>query len=238
MLTFILDDYHLSCKIRYSRNRKTILLRVPDSHHVEILAPPSVASGAILQFIQEKKDWILSQIKRLHLLQDNPVNQSIAPGSLLLFGGNYFTLQTTSKLLTPPIAFHEDTLMVSISHPSHLPDLPQIIISWFQQVARKTLNQKTALWADKIEVLPQTIRMKDQKTRWGSCSSRGNINYNWRIIMAPPDVQDYIVIHELCHLRIPNHSREFWLLVQYYIPNYQQHRLWLKTNGHFLARLV
>ncbi|MBQ8597165.1 MAG: M48 family metallopeptidase, partial [Lachnospiraceae bacterium] len=77
----------------------------------------------------------------------------------------------------------------------------------------------------------EDIRIKDQKSRWGSCSSKGNLNFNWRIVMAPEPVCDYVVIHELCHLVHLDHSERFWKLVESICPGYEQYKKWLKTNG-------
>lgn len=80
----------------------------------------------------------------------------------------------------------------------------------------------------------KAIRIKDQKTRWGSCSSLHNLNFNWRLIMAPGEVLDYVVVHELCHLTYMNHSRDFWNMVEKVMPDYRVYRKWLKDNGNRL----
>jgi predicted metal-dependent hydrolase len=79
------------------------------------------------------------------------------------------------------------------------------------------------------------MSIREQKTRWGSCSKKGNLNFNWKLIMSPPWVIDYVVIHEICHLRHLNHSKEYWALVEYYMPEYKSAREWLKKNGAKLA---
>ena len=78
------------------------------------------------------------------------------------------------------------------------------------------------------------ITIRDQKTRWGSCSASGTLSFNFRLMMAPPRVLDYVVVHELCHLTHMNHSKEFWNMVESILPDYKEHRKWLKENGHTL----
>lgn len=80
----------------------------------------------------------------------------------------------------------------------------------------------------------QKITIRDQKTRWGSCSSNGTLSFSFRLMMAPPRVLDYVVVHELCHLKHMNHSKEFWNMVENILPDYKEHRKWLKENGHTL----
>ena len=78
------------------------------------------------------------------------------------------------------------------------------------------------------------ITIRDQKTRWGSCSSNGTLSFSFRLMLAPPRVLDYVVVHELCHLTHMNHSKEFWNMVETILPDYKEHRKWLKENGHTL----
>ena len=80
------------------------------------------------------------------------------------------------------------------------------------------------------------VCIKDQRTLWGSCSTQGNLNFNWRVVMAPPDVLDYLVIHELAHLREMNHSRSFWREVSSFCPEYQSHRRWLREHSRSMRR--
>lgn len=79
------------------------------------------------------------------------------------------------------------------------------------------------------------IQIRDQKTRWGSCSSKGTLSFNWRLMLAPPGVLDYVVVHELCHLTHMNHSRDFWNCVSAILPDYKEKRNWLKEHGHELT---
>jgi predicted metal-dependent hydrolase len=85
--------------------------------------------------------------------------------------------------------------------------------------------------APRIGVKPSRIQIRDQRSRWGSCSTRGTLSFNWRLVLAPFDVLDYVVVHELCHLREPNHSRRFWKLVEQHRPNWRMHRDWLHEHG-------
>lgn len=101
-----------------------------------------------------------------------------------------------------------------------------------KEQARMVLTAKTDEYAKQIGVAYTKIRIGNQKTRWGSCSSRGTISYNWRLIMMPEAIMDYVVVHELCHLKEMNHSVRFWKLVASILPDYQECREWLKKNGN------
>lgn len=102
---------------------------------------------------------------------------------------------------------------------------------WYRKEALFVISEKAEEFAKLLSVHFKDIRIKDQKSRWGSCSSKGNLNFNWRIIMAPEPVCDYVVIHELCHLVFMDHSVNFWNLVESICPDYRQYKKWLKENG-------
>ncbi|MBF1167521.1 MAG: M48 family metallopeptidase, partial [[Eubacterium] sulci] len=100
--------------------------------------------------------------------------------------------------------------------------------------ARNHLTSLTGYWAEKIGVSYGRISIRGQKTRWGSCSSKGNLNYNYLLMLCPDDVIEYVVIHELCHRVYMNHSKRFWEKIEEFCPNYRQARKWLKQNGNSL----
>ena len=125
----------------------------------------------------------------------------------------------------------------------HVPDQPHLnhldrqaaakasLTSWYTQQATKKLKQKTVRYAHLMDVQPNSIRVKNYKSRWGSCSPTGDISYNWKIIMAPHRVVDYVVVHELAHLLKHNHSSDYWKHVENVFPDHRERRQWLKQNS-------
>ena len=108
------------------------------------------------------------------------------------------------------------------------------LVNKHKKYARKIFEAKVAYYNQFTGGNYTSITIRDQKTRWGSCSGRGTLSFNWRLILAPPEILDYVVVHELCHLTHMNHSKEFWELVESVIPDYKTKRKWLKENGHTL----
>lgn len=104
----------------------------------------------------------------------------------------------------------------------------------YRELAGEVIARKAELYARQMGVDFGRITIRDQKTRWGSCSARGNLNFNWRLILAPEEVLDYVVVHELAHRKEMNHSERFWGQVGRVLPDYQGRRLWLKKNGDYL----
>jgi len=106
------------------------------------------------------------------------------------------------------------------------------------KIARDIFTQKTAYYASILNVTYGRISIREQKTRWGSCSSEGNLNFNWRLIFAPEEVLDYIVVHELAHRREMNHSQAFYAIVKSILPDYKKSQKWLRDNGRSLWTVV
>ncbi len=105
---------------------------------------------------------------------------------------------------------------------------------WYRREAQTVFAQKAGEYAALLRVHFQEIRIKDQKSRWGSCSSMGNLNFNWRLLMAPEPVCDYVIIHELCHLIHMDHSPDFWREVERLCPAHKEYRKWLREQGKLL----
>lgn len=119
------------------------------------------------------------------------------------------------------------------------PPLTEPDIRSLAQQALEVLPPRVDYFAEKVGVTYGNITVRNQKTRWGSCSSRGNLNFNCLLMLTPPEVQDYVVVHELCHRLEMNHSPRFWAQVEWVLPDYRRHRQWLKDNGGALiARML
>lgn len=111
-------------------------------------------------------------------------------------------------------------------------------IAELKRKAKRILPERAAYWAPLIGVRPGRIAIRCQKTRWGSCSTKGNLNFNCLLMLTPPGVIDSIVVHELCHLKHMNHSRQFYAEIEKVLPEYRQHQKWLKENGEFLLAMA
>jgi predicted metal-dependent hydrolase len=102
--------------------------------------------------------------------------------------------------------------------------------------ASRIINERVTVYSELMQLFPKKVAVKDQRRRWGSCSARtGALNLNWRIVMAPPQVVDYVVVHELSHIKHPNHSPAFWSLVAQFVPDYKARRKWLRQHGDRLV---
>lgn len=239
MPEILFDGNTFTYKLKSCNRRKTIQLKLTAYDQIEISVPAGARNLNIEKMLFEKANWIISQSARLKTLSEISINSSIVDGAELLFLGKTYTLQVIKQETMPSyIELLDDNILLNItSSLDRNNSINAVLMNWYTKKAAQVLEDRTHYWSKLLAVNPLKLNLKDQKTRWGSCSSRGTINYNWRIIMAPPDVIDYLVIHELSHLIFPNHSQKFWQVVAKHCPYFQEHRAWLKNNGQLLMRL-
>ena len=155
-----------------------------------------------------------------------------SPSGKVLYEGQLLPCEVVldETLKEPVLSLNEGVLTIKINNPSQ--DLPSLVEEWSRAQAQQILPQKVAAWAQKMGVEYNNIVIKDQKTLWGSCSQKKNLNFSYRLIKMPVSIIDYLIVHELAHLIHFDHSPEFWSCVEGYIPNYKASRKWLNTNRY------
>lgn len=223
--------YHVVIK-RSTRRKRSIKLEVLADNTVEVVAPNRTSERAINKLLDEKQDWIL---KRLRFNQDNADKlrpKQYQDGETFYYLGSAYPLKFTAT--TPKgVGFYEGALCINSRKAPE-----KAIANWYKQRAYDIIEDRVGHFAQLMSLNPSSIKIKRMKTRWGSCSSSGNLNFNWALIMAPLPVIDYVVIHELSHLVHMNHSPAFWSLVEQYCTDYKAHTRWLKEHGAFLTNGV
>jgi len=193
--------------------------------HIPTRLPMTIAH----KLIKEKSDWIKQQLAKQP--QAEPERQW-QHGEVLSLFGQVHELQLVQKADSPQITLTDTAITLSGRlHRLSLKTRRQTIVNWYKEQAMLYLNKRTAELSEQTGLTPKSITVKTYKARWGSCNIRGEIQYNWQIMQAPPAVIDYLIIHELCHLMHHNHSPAFWQLVQSHHPEYKQDQTWLKQNG-------
>jgi hypothetical protein len=111
----------------------------------------------------------------------------------------------------------------------------EVFAAWYRRQARQVIGERLAAWAGEHGLVYGSLRITSAQRRWGSCGPKGTLNFSWRLVMAPPEVIDYVIIHELAHLEIRNHSPLFWQRVAQMMPDYKRQVAWLKANGRKLS---
>ncbi|MCO1604018.1 M48 family metallopeptidase [Desulfosporosinus nitroreducens] len=229
-------DHTIPYEERRSTRYRRITLSILEDR-VRISAPKNVSAKQLKDLVNAKQEWILK-----HWLVKQDAMKSPAryiDGEQFLYRGNTIELKI--------IRYPRKLIRVFLEGQSLVVNLPMDLLEqdcasnimealklWYKAQARKILQDKLDIQAKRMQVSFQTFRLKEQKTRWGSCSSKGNLNLNWRIIMAPDPAMDYIIIHELAHLTHLNHSNQFWQRVAEFMPEYADWRKWFKDHGQNL----
>jgi predicted metal-dependent hydrolase len=209
--------------------RRTIALIVHPDGSLEIRAPLRMSGSDIRQFVESRAGWVAKQQRRLKAAAPPPPKQFV-DGEKFLFLGQDYPLTIVSRQ-RPALKFDRRFLLAK----SALLKAKPAFIRWYKAQALLVISERAGSYARKYGFAYQKIRISSARTRWGSCSSKGTLSFTFRLIMAPPEVVDYVVIHELVHLEVKNHSRDFWRRVAEITPEYKEHVRWLRKNGKFLT---
>ena len=212
-------------------NRKTLSLSINENSDLVVRAPHRVSDDEIQKFISEKSAWIDNKQRLIKArLKDNENQHSSLQ---YLYLGSLYPLKIDNNSVEP-ISFNG--LMFTITNVNR-DSISLPLKSWYKKRFTEVALPRLSYFSDKHKLKVHQVRVKEQKTLWGSCSSKNNINLNYLLIMAPMKVIDYVIVHELVHTTHKNHSAKFWQKVETIMPNYKDARYWLKENGHQLRRL-
>jgi predicted metal-dependent hydrolase len=237
-----------------SKRRKTLSLQVRHGH-VTVRAPHYVSSAFIDSFIQEKSAWLRTKLTEQ---QEEPDFCDFNQGSHLLFLGeqlklNIFSAKKSTVFIDSPLVsevelFSDDKLSlrqlnvvisdkVSARFESPLAKakrVKKLLETYFKQQAEQLFTERLEVLSTQTSLVPTKTIVRQYSARWGSCNNRGEVSFNYLLIMTPIFVIDYVIVHELCHLKHLNHSKCFWKLVEQYCPNYQIAKKWLKAHQSHL----
>ena len=231
------QDYQIRRSQRARRARIVVT-----TNKVEVVAPLRMPEKQIQQFMRAKQGWIESAKNKVQQHADNIA--SFAPecyrqGAMVPYQGKQYELQIkTSRENQVSITFEQsfiayvpDSVLKALTHTDLSEQIRQALVVWMGQAAAKQAAKTMSHYVPLYRLNPRSITIKTQKSRWGSCGIHDDINLNWLLILAPAEVFEYVVVHELCHIAQRNHSTAFWELVARHCPDYKQRRLWLKKHG-------
>jgi len=208
--------------------RKTIAIVISKDGIITIKCPTRANERVIDELVEKKKNWI---IKKLSMVQNrNVVERVYKDGSVVHLFGEEFLIKYMPNFKYA-MKYSKNVIYIADDLNNNVKKyLPKLI----QHIAKPRLNNRTMDFAKIMNANVPVVKVSNAKGRWGSCSSFGSINLNWRLAFAPLDVVDYVIIHELAHLFQPNHSKKFWDIVKKYCPDYKAKLDWLKKYGYTL----
>jgi predicted metal-dependent hydrolase len=209
--------------------RRTIALIVERDGSLTVRAPRRAAVMEIESFIREKKEWILRAREKIKSITVIP-KKNFEDGERFLFLGNEYELELV-RPQRPALKFNGGFRLGSSAQ--KLGEL--VFMHWYKEQAYTVISERVKIFSEQHGFAPRQVKISSARTRWGSCSADGTLNFTWRLVMAPLDVVDYVVVHELAHLRVKDHSSRFWREVEKVLPGYKERREWLRANGEKLS---
>lgn len=222
----------ITAQIIRTNRRKTAQIRV-DEGKVSILVPDDLSDSRIDEILTKKTQWIRGKMYLHGQAIPLQLKEYVSGESFSYLGRNYRLKvlngsQSSVKLLN-------GRLQVTLPTGSKLPEkVREALTGWYRSHAEAKIQAKVARYSPVIGVKPKLVGVNTFKSRWGSCHLSGDVIYNWKIVIAPNRIVDYVVVHELCHLQQHDHSDKFWRLVSQVIPDYAECKEWLRVNGRSL----
>ncbi len=209
-------------------NRKTLSLSVMKDGAVCVKAPINMREEVINKFIEDKQDWIRSKLSFINSTRDK-FAEVISLEKFLVYGNKYSLIPYEGKKIKT-----SDNFEILVPQNVTGEKLLRQIKSWYKKAAKEVLAARINVIARQVNLMPSEIKIGDSRGRWGSCNSKGVIVINFRVLMLPPAIIDYVLVHELCHLKEMNHSKNFWNLVGSIYPTYEKAKKAIKEYGFLL----
>ena len=231
-LSFQYGDSTIQFEVECSPRRRTVQIAVQASGKVIVTSPSNRSDDELITIVSRKAHWITQKLFMMKSTRSQPVIRELVSGeSLLYLGRNYrLALQLDMNIKKPIISLTNGVFYIT-SQSSEQEYLRPHMINWYKKKAVQKIQERINYFAVKLGVQPKEIHIKEQKKRWGSCTNGNKLYFNWRSILAPAHILDYIIVHELCHLLEKNHSIHFWALLRVVIPDHEFRKQWLMENG-------
>ena len=202
-------------------DRKTLALEIDRTGALIVRAPRRMSEETISRFLESRRAWIAEK-QKLQRARAAAVTPAGAADSFVWYGGEQYPVlrQAVSRA-----AFSEGALLIPQNWTAAQ------IRAFLKGECRRLVTARLPALARKTGLYPLGFHITEAKTRWGSCSGKNSINFAWRLIFCPPEIADYVILHELCHIWHKNHSAAFWALVAQHDPDYAAHRAWLREHA-------
>lgn len=220
----------------YKQDRKDIRIVVDLVNGVVVYTPKNTCNKKINEVLTSKARWIYNKIQELGEVKLNIAPKEFVSGEKLPYLGRQYRLKIYREAVEHP-SFGSKQGKFIATVPSKWKQeqvqttLEESLIKWYRTHGLKKIQERAMYYESLLGVEANSIQLRTQHKRWGSCTPEGNIYINWRIVMAPVRVIDYIIVHELAHIRVPEHNQEFWNLVRSILPHYEEDKEWLRIHG-------
>ncbi|MBQ8993964.1 MAG: M48 family metallopeptidase [Turicibacter sp.] len=224
-------------QIKYQKNKKDLSILTEYQKGVTVIAPPQMNNEQIASIIKQKAPAIYKQLLKLADIELEQNSHQFKSGEKITYLGRNYRLKVIKDETISNCQLHfyqgkfTATIPASISDAERIQSLHQLFKEWYINMGTKKIQQRLKLYEEKINLSPNLMTVKDQEKSWGTCTPSGNIHINWRIFTAPMRYVDYVLVHELCHLKYMDHSDDFWNLLSSLLPDYEARKEWLRIHG-------
>jgi len=219
--------------IRSKARKKTMTLLITPEGKIIIRAPSHTPDSEIDRFFCSRRAWIARKLTGRESQEDITVKpRQFAPGEEFYYLGDAYPLEVSDSNGSRKALTLSHGKFVLASH--KLPHAREEFIKWYKQKAREVIEERVRFWGARFGLMPAGITITSSWQRYGSCSAKNTLSFSWRLLMAPYLVIDYIIAHELAHIREKNHSKKFWTFLETLMPGYEDQKRWLRENSHLL----
>jgi len=217
--------------VRSKRRRKTLSLQIKEDGKIVVYVPHRTPEGEIERFFEKHRSWIIKKIAEKEGRIGRP-ESSFLPDEKFFYLGEAYPLEIHEGIEGGrPLTLSFGKFILSQDCIEKARDL---FIAWYTKEAKDRLAERVDYYSNRFQLFPKGLKITSAKSRWGSCSRDNRLCISWRIMMAPLSVIDYILIHELVHIKEKNHSRKFWNCVGALLPDYKKDRRWLRDHENLL----
>lgn len=227
----------ISYRVSRSERRRVVTLTVRWQDGVTVLAPRATSPERIEQIVRVKSAWLLEKLRQVDLYEAPLSRREYVAGESYQYLGRQYRLRLSTPELGDDVVVTKRGGYLDVIAPrpwqgeEHEERVRVALIRWYQEQGQRRLPERARLYAKRAGVSFSQVLVQEQSKRWGSCSQRGDLRFNWRLMMAPLVLIDYVVAHEVCHVLEPDHSAAFWRLLGAVLPDYAERRSRLKMQG-------
>lgn len=224
--------------------RKTICMSVNKDGSVTVKAPRLYPTDKeIAKFVESKADWVLKQRERQQEREDMKLVRRFETDYSFPYLGEERLIEMQAAKKTS-ITYENNKIIIktpayealesdyeAFVNAEKIEKLRNDLKKWYKKQAKEYVTKRVDYYKEIVDVTVTSVSIKSRKSQWGSCDSNGNLTFSWRLVMARPEAIDYVVIHELCHRKYMDHSKQFWSEVQKYMPDFKEQKKWLEENS-------
>ena len=230
----VLEDQTVPYTVKRSSRAKNIRIEVRVKTGLTVVVPVLYDVEELPDLLRKKKRWILDKLAKYGKGHPLAAEKEIKNGDFIPYLGRHMkVVERYDPRMADSVKLEKNRLLFNLG--SRNSRLNLVVERWYRQQAEILIKKRAAEVCPRLGVTYGRLTIRGAKTRWGSCSRKRNLNFNWKLMMAPEAVIDYVIIHELAHLKEMNHSKNFWKLVAEHCPQWRKHRQWLNDHETELA---